>query len=140
MITTDTAELMGLDENAIMESFPVLTRSFSMQQLSQGMVVDPVHRASFESGAYLTRTRTTAAPKRFHIVYPVLSDGDKNLLESWERDVIGYGGAAFTWFHPAEQKLYVAKLLAPIDYAVHPQSAGDLWQVTFDLVVLREAP
>jgi len=117
-----------------------MSRNFSMQQFSQGMTVDPVHRASFESGAYLTRTRTTAAPKRFHVVYPALPDEDKELLESWERDVIGYGGEAFTWFHPAEQKLYVAKLLAPIEYAIHPQSAGDLWQLTFDLAILREAP
>lgn len=123
-----------------MESFPALSKSFSLQSFSQGMTIDPVHRASFESGAYLTRTRTTAAPKRFHIVYPALPDTDKDLLESWESDVICYGGVAFTWFHPTKQKLYVAKLLAPIDYAIHPQSAGDLWQVTFDLAIIREAP
>lgn len=111
-----------------------------MRQFSQDMTVDPVHRADFDSGAYLTRTRSTAVPKKFHISYPVLPEADKDLLESWECDVIGYGGAAFTWFHPKKQKLYIAKLLSPINYAVHPQSAGDLWQVTFDLAIIREAP
>jgi len=122
-----------------LESFPTLSRSYSKKEFRQDMVTDPVHRANFESGALLSRTRSTAVPKAYHLIYPALSDSDKELLEAWELDSIGYGGAAFTWYDYKAQKLYVAKLLDPISYAIHPQSAGDLWEARLDLAILREA-
>ena len=121
-----------------MANFPSLSSDYSIADFSQDMVVDPVHRANFESGAILTRTRSTAVPRRLLLVYSVLTDTDKIALETFERDTIGYGGAEFNWYDIKSNKTYVSKLLGPIVYQFNRQSAGNFWSASFELAIIRE--
>ena len=122
-----------------MPAFPEFTHAPVVDEFSQGLLSDPVHRAEFESGALLTRTRTTAVPIRRAVLLDGLTDDEKLELEDFERNVIGYGGEAFTWRDQSvgDPRTWNARLLAPIAYTRHPPSNAH-WQARVVLALTSE--
>jgi len=123
-----------------MASFFSITEKPSPKQYGQGLLSDPVHRSESESGACLTRTRSTAVPRTRDIFYTAVSESSKQTIEDWEENTIGYGGESFNWTDPNrnDRRQYVAKLAGPISYQLHPQNPSR-WQVKFTLILLAES-
>lgn len=121
-----------------MEIFPTLSVKPAISGFGHTALIDPVHRANFESGAALMRTRTRSIPIKYHINYPCMPSADKVILALWELENIGYGGLRFLWTNPDPDDgvTYISMLLSPINYITHPQSRGNFWIVTFDLATI----
>ena len=119
-----------------MISFPLLTIKPAINNFSHKAAIDPVHRVKFASGAVLTRILFTKIPLSYHVYYSVMSNADKLVLETWERNEARYGGEEFNWTNPKNEETYVTHLLKPIKYKILPLSNGNYWQVDFDLVIL----
>lgn len=122
-----------------MEIFPTLTVKPSVKRFVQNVLIDPVHRAVFGSGAILTRTRFTNTPIKYNVSYSLMGNVDKEILEVWERDNIGYGGNRFKWWNITNNEYWVSILLKPINYQVHSRSKGNIWKVDFNVATLYEA-
>ena len=120
-----------------MAVFPQLSCQPAISGHKQGVLTDPVYRAEYGDGSALTRTRTTYVPRTLSLTYNIMPDADKEILEAWERDEIGYGGEKFDWWYKRAAKLYRAMLLGPIEYTLHPQNP-DYWQVSFSLGLIQE--
>jgi len=117
--------------------FPTLLEAVpEVKNFGHSSLIDPVHKVRFCSGTPLTRTVYTNIPVRYSVFYEVMENSDKQTLETWERDEIEYGGIQFTWTNPENSKAYTTVLLAPILYKIHPQSGGNIWQVSFNVAAL----
>lgn len=114
-----------------MEVFPdiqPITSNFKQEIYADGAI-----RSDPTKGAFIVRQRTDASPTKFNISY-LVSDADHDLLVAFEEN-IGWGGEDFYWQHPLDKYYYVAKLLAPINYKIHPQSK-DVWNVSLNIALL----
>ncbi len=123
-----------------MASFFNIAEVPSVLQYPQSVLSDPVHRAEFESGALLSRTRSTAVPRTRELFYASISESSKQAIEAWEEDDVGYGGQAFNWTdpNPLDRVTYTAKLLGPVAYNLHPQDPTR-WQARLKLALITES-
>lgn len=122
-----------------MPAFPEFTYAPQVAGHDQAILSDPVHRAEFESGALLTRTRSTAVPRTRRLILAFLTEAEKQMLEDFEQNDIGYGGAEFTWQDPApgDGRTWNAQLVSPISYNRHPQSTIH-WQAEVTIALVSE--
>lgn len=124
-----------------MDNYPTLSQEPETKSFGHAFVGDVVHRAEFQSGALLTRPYFTDVPIQWGIQYTALSDTDKQILEQWEKDTIGFGGTSFSWANPKDGNTYEGILAAPIVYKINSQSSGkiseNVWTITFEIITLR---
>lgn len=122
-----------------MPVLPQFTRGWQVAGHDQGLLSDPVHRSESESGALLTRTRSTAVPRTRRLIAAALTETEKQTLENWEQNIVGYGGAEFTWTdpNPRDGRTWNCQLLEPVSYLMHPQSAL-YWQAELTIALVSE--
>lgn len=118
--------------------FPTLIAKPSVSDFTQE-AEDFVDRSRPGDGMLLQKTRTLAGPILYRVRYSLMSNTDKEKLETWERDECSYGGRRFKWIHPSTGKTYVAILLNPISYTIHPRSKGDIWRIYIRVATIYEA-
>jgi len=116
--------------------FPILTSKPVVDGFQHSFIEDVIHRKSFESGAVVTRPLFTNIPVSWKVQYTGISNEDKETLELWEKNDIGFGGTQFVWLNPKTNKKYWSKLFQPIKYEVHGSSFGNLWNIALTLVTL----
>lgn len=119
-------------------NFPSLEATPAVKEFGHGPVIDPVHRVKFENGTPLTRVLFTNIPVKYSVFYEAMKEADKEDLEDWEKNTIGYGGTQFNWTNPNNSTTYLSVLTSPIRYNAHPQSSGNVWQAKFNVVTLSE--
>lgn len=124
--------------------YPSLSADVSIDDFGHIPLVNIVHRITTPSGRIITRPLDIAAdvPVKYGINYPAMTNTEKIILETWERDEAEYGGVTFSWTNPQTSVAYNTKLAAPFVYKIHPKSGGGisqlLWVVSADFIILSE--
>jgi len=122
-----------------MKLFPTLSLNPSMSNFRHAFLIDPIHRVRFECQTILTRPLFTDVPVGRHLYYDLLDNANKEILENWERDTIVYGGEEFQWFNIKNKKTYTTLLAGPIEYNIFSESSENYWQISLNLIILRES-
>jgi len=91
--------------------------------------VDQSLKSDMEKGYVITRPRFTRVRKRFHVTYNVLTQADKNTLDTFVDTVKG-DADIFTWTHPQSGTVYNVRFAKPPELELF---ALDLWRTEFDL-------
>ena len=114
-----------------MVAFPILSKEPEPRMWDETIVSDPTIRSEFESGHILTRARFTAAPRKWNLQFPNLTQDDKDLLDTFNSQ-INYGAASFVWTNPQDDGVYSVKLVRPLEFSV--STKPDLWNVSIEVM------
>lgn len=115
-----------------MASFPSLTYPPDPGSWQETVLEDPTLRGRSEGGYTVTRSRFTAVKKKWKIKYPIVTDDDKDTLESFENTTVYYGTESFTWYNHHTQTNYTVRFLTPIEFAKIPGKKY-LWSAEFEI-------
>jgi len=93
-----------------MPSFPTLSTnpSYPLRETYE----DNVIRSKFEAGYEHTRPRFTKQRRIFTIIYNLLSNADKALIDDFYKNTIK-GAGSFTWTHPQAQTQHTVIFTKP---------------------------
>ena len=96
-------------------------------------------RSSMDTGSDKVRKRGRYKPQVVSATY-VLTDAQRNTLETFIHDSIAEGAICFNWPHPELNKLVRARLKASNDGIIDFQPFGDTlrWQTTVELEIWPE--
>lgn len=91
--------------------------------------IDQSLKSEVEKGYVVTRPRFTRTRKRIRVTYNVLSQADKNTLDTFVDTVKGDANI-FTWTHPQSGTVYNVRFAKPPEFELF---AIDYWKTEFDL-------
>ena len=116
-----------------MADFPSLSTIPEAEGWQEGTGIDPTMRVEMESGIVMTRSRFTTVPKMWRFAYRLMSNTDKETLETFEKDTVKYGADAFNWTNPIDTVVYSVrfgdKLLFQLEDTQQHQ-----WSVSITLI------
>ena len=115
-----------------LENFPTLTSGVIANWKHQP-AFDPTIRDDKEAGYVQTRPRFTAVPESWSFILRLVSQTDKNLIFSFEKTTVNYGGNSFSWNNSQDGNIYEVRFQEVVKYKLESQDPSK-WDITISVV------